>query len=108
MSAPKAMLPVQADAAEPRPHGQIRADVEEGPWRPSRMGSLVVFVVEHEAAEVVIVIFVFDVEIVVERTHSCYTGDRHTRHGWGYGCGACPACELRAGGYQRFMERHTA
>jgi len=48
------------------------------------------------------------VEIVVERTHSCYMGDRRTRHGWGYGCGACPACELRANGFRGFMERDTA
>src|SRR3954463_8025207 len=36
------------------------------------------------------------VALLIEETHSCYLGDRATRHGWGYGCGACPACELRA------------
>lgn len=40
------------------------------------------------------------VEIVCEHTHSCYKGERTPRHDWGYGCGACPACELRAKGYE--------
>jgi 7-cyano-7-deazaguanine synthase len=39
------------------------------------------------------------VEIVLERTHSCYKGDRGRRHEWGYGCGDCPACALRAKGF---------
>ena len=39
------------------------------------------------------------VEIVVEHTHTCYLGDRSTRHDWGYGCGTCPACELRSNGW---------
>src|SRR6202453_4743327 len=38
------------------------------------------------------------VELILEATHSCYLGDRTQRHHWGYGCGTCPACELRAGG----------
>ncbi len=42
------------------------------------------------------------VDLVVERTHSCYAGDRAKRHDWGYGCGACPACELRATGWQKW------
>jgi 7-cyano-7-deazaguanine synthase len=41
--------------------------------------------------------------LVVEDTHSCYLGDRAQRHDWGYGCGACPACDLRAAGYKKFM-----
>jgi 7-cyano-7-deazaguanine synthase len=41
-------------------------------------------------------------DIIVEETHTCYIGDRATRHGWGYGCGACPACELRAAGFARW------
>lgn len=40
------------------------------------------------------------VEIVVEHTHTCYLGDRSTRHEWGYGCGTCPACQLRATGWE--------
>jgi 7-cyano-7-deazaguanine synthase len=39
------------------------------------------------------------VELVIEHTHSCYLGDRTQRHAWGYGCGTCPACRLRANGY---------
>ena len=39
------------------------------------------------------------VDLIVEETHSCYRGERSTRHEWGYGCGACPACELRAKGF---------
>lgn len=39
------------------------------------------------------------VDLVVEETHSCYLGDRSLRHAWGYGCGSCPACELRRAGW---------
>jgi 7-cyano-7-deazaguanine synthase len=39
------------------------------------------------------------VEIVIEHSHTCYLGRRDVRHDWGYGCGACPACELRAKGW---------
>ena len=46
--------------------------------------------------------------LVVEDTHSCYLGDRSHRHDWGYGCGECPACELRSAGFAKFMkERKT-
>ena len=37
------------------------------------------------------------VELIRVETHSCYLGDRSRLHDWGYGCGTCPACELRAG-----------
>ncbi|TDR93631.1 7-cyano-7-deazaguanine synthase QueC [Enterovirga rhinocerotis] len=40
--------------------------------------------------------------LVVEETHSCYLGDRTHRHEWGFGCGTCPACELRAAGWRRW------
>ena len=43
------------------------------------------------------------VNLIVEHTHTCYLGDREHRHAWGYGCGTCPACELRARGYERFV-----
>jgi len=43
------------------------------------------------------------VAAVVEHTHSCYLGQRSTRHPWGYGCGACPACELRARGWTAYV-----
>jgi 7-cyano-7-deazaguanine synthase len=42
------------------------------------------------------------VDLVIEKTHSCYRGDRTLRHDWGYGCGTCPACELRADGWTRW------
>jgi len=42
------------------------------------------------------------VDLIVEHTHTCYLGDRVHRHSWGYGCGVCPACELRANGFKRF------
>jgi 7-cyano-7-deazaguanine synthase len=44
-------------------------------------------------------------ELIVEDTHSCYLGDRARRHDWGYGCGECPACRLRAQGFATFMSR---
>ena len=43
------------------------------------------------------------VEIMRESTHTCYLGDRSHRHSWGYGCGTCPACDLRRSGYERFV-----
>lgn len=45
------------------------------------------------------------VDLVVEHTHTCYLGDRTHRQAWGYGCGSCPACELRAKGYARFSDK---
>jgi 7-cyano-7-deazaguanine synthase len=42
------------------------------------------------------------VELIVEHTHTCYTPDRKTRHAWGYGCGQCPACGLRARGWEKW------
>ncbi len=42
------------------------------------------------------------VALVREGTHTCYLGDRTHRHPWGFGCGTCPACELRARGYEAF------
>ncbi len=42
------------------------------------------------------------VELIRTQTHTCYEGDRTKLHAWGYGCGACPACELRAKGYLDF------
>jgi 7-cyano-7-deazaguanine synthase len=39
------------------------------------------------------------VDLIVEDSHTCYQGDRSIRHEWGYGCGACPACDLRAKGW---------
>ena len=42
-------------------------------------------------------------DLVIEDSHSCYMGDRTHRQDWGYGCGACPACQLRAKGFAKFM-----
>lgn len=42
------------------------------------------------------------VGLIVERTHTCYLGDRTQRHDWGYGCGQCPACELRRQGWKAY------
>jgi 7-cyano-7-deazaguanine synthase len=42
------------------------------------------------------------VDVIVELTHTWYRGDRGDRHAWGYGCGDCPACELRAEGWRRW------
>jgi len=42
------------------------------------------------------------VELIRRETHSCYLGDRSHWHEWGFGCGTCPACELRASGWRRW------
>lgn len=42
------------------------------------------------------------VDLIVEESVTCYHGDRSNRHDWGYGCGTCPACELRAAGFAKF------
>jgi 7-cyano-7-deazaguanine synthase len=44
-------------------------------------------------------------DLVIEDSHSCYLGDRTKRHDWGYGCGECPACQLRAKGFSEFKGR---
>lgn len=43
------------------------------------------------------------VELIVETTHTCYLGDRSHRQPWGYGCGDCPACQLRAKGWETWQ-----
>lgn len=47
------------------------------------------------------------VELIVEETHSCYLGDRGRREPWGYGCGDCPACALRAAGWEAYRAKET-
>jgi len=42
------------------------------------------------------------VELLINDTHTCYQGDHVSKHAWGFGCGTCPACELRAKGYEQF------
>jgi 7-cyano-7-deazaguanine synthase len=43
------------------------------------------------------------VELITEHTHTRYLGERGQRHGWGHGCGHCPACELRAAGHRAWI-----
>lgn len=43
------------------------------------------------------------IELILEHTHTCYKGDRSNRQDWGYGCAQCPACDLRAEGYRKFV-----
>ena len=46
------------------------------------------------------------VELIRTDTHTCYLGERGTLHAWGHGCARCPACALRARGYQEYL-KHT-
>ncbi len=48
------------------------------------------------------------VEIVRGHTHTCYRGVRSVLHDWGYGCGACPACELRKAGWEKYRSERSA
>ncbi len=48
------------------------------------------------------------VDLIREQTHTCYLGEREKRHPWGYGCARCPACELRAQGYQSYLDNLPA
>lgn len=43
------------------------------------------------------------VDLIIEETHSCYLGERGRKWDWGYGCGECPACQLRAAGWQKYQ-----
>ncbi len=47
------------------------------------------------------------VDLIVEETHSCYLGDRGRREPWGFGCGDCPACALRAAGWEAYRAKET-
>ncbi len=47
------------------------------------------------------------VDIVNEHSHTCYRGVRGKRHDWGYGCGDCPACELRAKGWAGYRNKEA-
>lgn len=48
------------------------------------------------------------VGLIGEHTHTCYLGERSTRHAWGWGCGGCPACRLRADGWERYSAAGAA
>ena len=43
------------------------------------------------------------VSLIINATHTCYLGERNKRHAWGVGCGTCPACELRAKGWEKWQ-----
>ncbi|CAN5146741.1 7-cyano-7-deazaguanine synthase QueC [soil metagenome] len=42
------------------------------------------------------------VDLIIEHSHTCYLGERGALHDWGYGCGECPACSLRAKGWAAY------
>jgi 7-cyano-7-deazaguanine synthase len=42
------------------------------------------------------------VDLIREQSHTCYLGERGALHDWGYGCGDCPACSLRAKGWREY------
>jgi len=44
------------------------------------------------------------IDLIREDTHSCYLGSREVLHDWGYGCGSCPACQLRASGWEKYIK----
>ncbi len=46
--------------------------------------------------------------LIVEETHTCYQGERGELHAWGHGCGTCPACALRARGWERYAASEAA
>ena len=45
------------------------------------------------------------IDVIMDETHTCYLGERGERHAWGYGCGSCPACDLRRRGYEEWTKR---
>jgi 7-cyano-7-deazaguanine synthase len=45
------------------------------------------------------------VDLIRDHSHTCYLGERGARHDWGYGCGECPACALRAKGWVGYAQR---
>jgi 7-cyano-7-deazaguanine synthase len=47
------------------------------------------------------------VDLIVKDSHTCYLGERGEFHDWGYGCGTCPACDLRAKGYAKFVAQEV-
>ena len=48
------------------------------------------------------------VTLIEEHSHTCYLGERGTRQDWGYGCGHCPACTLRARGHAQWRKARPA
>ena len=48
------------------------------------------------------------VDLIRTSTHTCYLGEHGALHDWGYGCGACPACDLRSKGWESFAGNRAA
>ena len=48
------------------------------------------------------------VDLIIELSHTCYLGERKQRHAWGYGCAQCPACALRARGFEQWLAARGA
>ena len=48
------------------------------------------------------------IHIIKNETHTCYLGNRESQHPWGWGCGTCPACDLRASGWLRYVSGKSA
>ncbi|MEO1283041.1 MAG: 7-cyano-7-deazaguanine synthase QueC [Pseudomonadota bacterium] len=48
------------------------------------------------------------IDLIITESHTCYLGDRTVRHDWGYGCGTCPACELRRKGWETWQQSQAA
>jgi 7-cyano-7-deazaguanine synthase len=46
------------------------------------------------------------IDLIAEQSHTCYLGERGERHDWGYGCGECPACALRAKGWREYVAKY--
>ena len=46
-------------------------------------------------------------KVIIRETHTCYKGERSALHDWGYGCGSCPACELRQEGFRKWQRKTT-
>jgi 7-cyano-7-deazaguanine synthase len=46
-------------------------------------------------------------DLIVQNTMTCYEGNE-TLHEWGRGCGACPACQLRSKGFEKWQEQQGA
>ncbi len=47
------------------------------------------------------------VSLIIEESHTCYLGDRSQYHSWGYGCGQCPACDLRRTGFEAYQRNRS-
>ncbi|MEW6644252.1 MAG: 7-cyano-7-deazaguanine synthase QueC [Pseudomonadota bacterium] len=47
------------------------------------------------------------IDLIRDQSHTCYLGERGARHDWGYGCGQCPACQLRAKGWAGYVDARS-